>query len=75
MKDKKIIHGPIIRTHSRMVYSITLLSGHIVTNPEGFGKDIDLLPGVNESDAESIHRVEDYGLGANRNQSRKTVVG
>jgi hypothetical protein len=74
MKDKKIIHGPIVQTHCGMVYSITLLSGHIVTNPEGFGKNIDLTPQVNESDADSIPRLEDFAPSANRNEAHKTVV-
>jgi len=73
MKGKNIIHGPILQTHSGVVYSITLLSGHIVTNPEGFGIDIELTPPIRASDTDNIHRIEDYAPGANREEVHKAV--
>jgi hypothetical protein len=36
MNKYKVVHGPVIQTNSRMIYSITLLSGHIITSPDGF---------------------------------------
>ena len=58
MKDKNIIHGPVLQTPSGLVYSVTLLSGHIVTNPTGFGVDVDLKPPMNESDKDSSHNLD-----------------
>jgi hypothetical protein len=40
MKDENIIHGPILQTPFGLMHSVTLLSGHIVTNPAGFGADL-----------------------------------
>ena len=42
MKGTNIIKGPILPTTSNLVYSITLLSGNIVTNPAGFGAEEDI---------------------------------
>jgi hypothetical protein len=39
MNEPKVIHGPILPFQARTIYSVTLLSGHVVTSPEGFGTD------------------------------------
>jgi hypothetical protein len=66
MREHKIIHGPIIQTNSRMIYSITLLSGHIITSPDGFAiedtlsmnnVDKDNWP-YNEENVKNINRQE-----------------
>ena len=44
MKNSNVIKGPILPTASAVVYSITLLSGNIVTNPSGFGNDQEFTP-------------------------------
>ncbi len=74
MKDEKIIHGPIVRTHSGMVYSITLLSGHVVTNPEGFGVDIELTPPMRESDVDRVQQLEGRAPGTYADETQKTTV-
>lgn len=68
MKVRNIIHGPIVQTHSGIVYSITLLSGHIVTSPEGFGIDIELTPKISDSDMDNIPRIEDYAPDTNQKE-------
>lgn len=66
MKGKNIIKGPILPTPSGMVYSITLLSGNIVTSPAGFGVDIEsVLP---TAPIDSTRHLEDYEPGADREQ-------
>ena len=52
MKSENIVHGPVLQTPSGLVYSITLLSGHIVTNPTGFGTDVELISQIYESNKE-----------------------
>jgi len=37
MTDVKTVRGPIVETYGGLIYSVTLLSGHVVTNPSGFG--------------------------------------
>lgn len=69
MKGKNIIKGPILSipsAPSSIVYSITLLSGHMITNPAGFGVDIDSLVSVEPID--STRRLENYEPGADREQ-------
>ena len=50
MRNKNVIHAPFIQAHSGggLVYSVTLLSGQIVTNPTGFGVDTEALPAIGE---------------------------
>lgn len=52
MKGKNIICGPVLQTPSGLVYSVTLLSGHIVTNPTGFGTDVELISPIYEFNEE-----------------------
>lgn len=66
MKSKNIIKGPILPTPSGLVYSITLLSGHIVTSPAGFGVDIESV--VPTESIDNTHYLEDYEPGASREQ-------
>ncbi len=37
MSEKNVVNGPLLQTPSALVYSITLLSGRIVSSPLGFG--------------------------------------
>lgn len=60
MNEPTIIHGPIIPFQARMVYSITLLSGHIVTSPDGFGAEEEYTPPKNESKSEYPCHPRDY---------------
>ena len=39
MKNNSI-KGPFLHTPSNLVYSVTLMSGNIITSPIGFGRDI-----------------------------------
>lgn len=72
MKSKNIIRGPVLQTPSGLMYSITLLSGHIVTNPAGFGVDIEsIVPDVSIEDG--TRHLEDYEPGANREQAHNTL--
>jgi hypothetical protein len=61
MKTKNIIQGPVLQTSSGgLVYSVTLLSGHIVTSPAGFGIDIESIVPVDVSIEDSTRHLEDY---------------
>lgn len=73
MKSKNIIRGPVLQTSSGLVYSVTLLSGHIVTSPAGFGVDVELTPPISETDTNNTHRLEDYAPGANREEVHKAL--
>ena len=66
MKDKNIIKGPILPTPSGLVYSITILSGNIVTSPAGFGIDIESV--VPAESIDSTHHLEDYEPSASKEQ-------
>lgn len=65
MKGKNIVKGPILPTTSSLVYSITLLSGNIVTSPAGFGIGDFALP---TEPIDSVNHLEDYEPGADREQ-------
>jgi len=73
MKNENIIHGPIIPMHSGIIYSVTLLSGHIVTSPEGFGVNVESTPSTSESNRGDLHRLEDYAPGASRDEVHKAL--
>jgi hypothetical protein len=73
MKGKNIIKAPFLQTPSSLVYSITLLSGHIVTSPAGFGVDIESVVPTDVSVKDSTRHLEDYELGANGEQVRNTL--
>jgi len=73
MKSKNIIRGPVLPTPSGLVYSVTLLSGHIITSPAGFGADVELTPPISETDTSNTHRLEDYAPGANREEVYKAL--
>lgn len=66
MNDKNIIKGPILPTPSGLVYSITLLSGHIVTNPAGFGVDIESV--VPTESIDSTRHLGEYKPGVSKEQ-------
>ena len=66
MKGKNIIKGPIIPTSSGLIYSITLLSGNIVTSPAGFGIDIEST--LSTEPIDNTRHLEDYEPGADREQ-------
>jgi hypothetical protein len=55
MKNDNIIHGPFLQTPSTLVYSVTLMSGQIITSPAGFGFDVSLIPPSGEIIGEVIH--------------------
>ena len=67
MKNKNVIKGPFLQTPSNLLYSITLLSGHIVTNPAGFGTDIETIEPI-EFFKDTTHQLEPYEPGADRAQ-------
>ena len=52
MKGKNIIYGPVLQNPSGLVYSVTLLSGRIVTNPTGFGTDDERISSIDEFNKE-----------------------
>lgn len=68
MKGTNIIKGPVLQTPSGLVYSVTLLSGHIVTSPMGFGVDIESVVPTDISVKDNTRHLEDYEPGANREQ-------
>jgi len=69
MKGDNIIHGPVLQTPSGgMVYSVTLLSGHIVTNPMGFGVSIEPIVPTDICPTDSTRQLEDYEPGATQTQ-------
>ncbi len=74
MKSKNIIHGPVLQTPSGgLVYSVTLLSGHIVTSPAGFGIDIEFIVPADVSIEDSTRHLEDHEHGSNREQVNNTL--
>jgi hypothetical protein len=74
MNEPTIIHGPIIQSHTRMVYSITLLSGHVVTSPDGFGTGEAFAPPTNESKPDYLYPPGDFSPKQNPKED-ETVVG
>jgi hypothetical protein len=63
MKSKKIVYGPVLQTPSGgLVYSVTLLSGHIVTNPAGFGIGIESIVPADISIEDTARHLEDSGF-------------
>ena len=60
MSKKNIVRGPFLQTSSGLVYSVTLLSGHIVTNPSGFGAQVEVESSEDSVQAPDVHRLEDH---------------
>lgn len=60
MNEPTIVHGPIIPFQARTVYSVTLLSGHVVTSPEGFGSWEALAPVADEPKPDYVYRPRDH---------------
>jgi len=58
MKGNNVIKGPILPTVSNLVYSVTLLSGNVVTNPSGFGLEEDSNWKPNLEDLEPVAEKE-----------------
>ena len=68
MKNRNVIKGPFLQTTSNLVYSVTLLSGHIVTSPAGFGIGIESIVPIDVLAKDSTRQLEDYEPGADREQ-------
>ena len=68
MSKKTIVRGPFLQTSSGLVYSVTLLSGHIVTNPSGFGTQVEVELSEDSVQVPDVHRLEDHHPGATKRQ-------
>lgn len=60
MSKKNSLRGPFLQTPSGLVYSVTLLSGHIVTNPSGFGTQVEVELSEDSAQVPDVHQLEDY---------------
>lgn len=63
MKNKNVIKGPFLQTHSGLVYSVTLLSGQIVTSPVGFGIETETIVPMDVIPEDSTHELKYYEPG------------
>lgn len=44
MTEIEVIHGPTVETTTKILYEVTLPSGMIVTNPQGFEPEEQAVP-------------------------------
>lgn len=74
MMDVTVVRGPIVQSYSGIVYSVTLLSGHVVTNPDGFGTGMATERLSGTPDAGYEHPPTKDALGSGQKEPRKQEV-